>query len=44
MPLQAAYIHIPHELQELLLTCMDERLARSSGGSSAGVTVCLLVL
>lgn len=35
---------VPSELQEFLLTCMDEGLARSSGRSSIGVTVCLVAV
>lgn len=47
MPLQAAPFfttHVPRELQDLLLTCMDEGLARCSAQSSAEVTACALVL
>lgn len=35
---------VPRGLQEFLLTCMDEGLARSSARSSAEVTACALVL
>lgn len=36
--------HVPSELQDFLLTCMEEGLARPSSRSSAEVTACALVL